>query len=85
MDYLTKGLHYLPVCYIINEMGRVAVNNIVETVDNSDFVKCPICKKNTRTKTLIVTVVKNFPLYCPKCNNTSLVDIVENKLIVLCK
>ncbi|MGJ0769427.1 cysteine-rich KTR domain-containing protein [Lacticaseibacillus paracasei] len=28
---------------------------------------CPICGRKTRLKVRKDTVLKNFPLYCPKC------------------
>ncbi|MDO4537270.1 MAG: cysteine-rich KTR domain-containing protein [Coriobacteriales bacterium] len=33
----------------------------------SEFIKCPRCGQNTRTKVLPHTVLIEFPLFCPKC------------------
>lgn len=41
------------------------------------WVLCPICHNKTRTKVNDNTVLKNFPLYCPKCKQESLIN-VEN-------
>ena len=48
----------------------------------SKWVHCPICKGKTRTKVYEDTVVVNFPLFCPKCKNETVVDIVQLKMIV---
>ena len=33
----------------------------------STFVLCPLCDSKTRVKLLPDTVLKNYPLFCPKC------------------
>ena len=46
------------------------------------WVRCPICKGKTRTKAFAETVLLNFPLYCPKCKNESVVSVLKLKMIV---
>ena len=46
------------------------------------WVRCPICKGKTRTKVFAETVLLNFPLYCPKCKNESIVSVLKLKMIV---
>ena len=41
----------------------------------TEWVKCPVCKNKTRIKMREDTVLKNFPLFCPKCKQESLIDI----------
>ncbi len=41
------------------------------------WIYCPICGNKTRDKIRTDTVIKNFPLFCPKCKKESLID-VEN-------
>lgn len=41
----------------------------------NEWVKCPICDSKTRNKIREDTVLKRFPLFCPKCKNETLVDI----------
>ena len=45
------------------------------------WIKCPICGGKTRVKIKEDTELRNFPLYCPKCRNETLID--ENKEISL--
>ena len=45
--------------------------------ENTKWVKCPICGNKTREKVQKDTVIKNFPLFCPKCKKETLID-VEN-------
>jgi len=33
----------------------------------SNWLLCPICGNKTREKIREDTVLKNYPLYCPKC------------------
>lgn len=53
-----------------------------ENSKESKWVHCPICKGKTRTKVFEDTVVVNFPLFCPKCKNETVVDIVQLKMVV---
>ena len=38
------------------------------------WVLCPFCKSKTRLKIRDDTVLKNFPLFCPKCRHETLID-----------
>lgn len=40
---------------------------------NEEWIKCPICKNKTRNKIRDDTVLDNFPLFCPKCKQESLI------------
>ncbi len=40
-----------------------------------EWIKCPICGNKTRLKMRSDTIITNFPLYCPKCKNETLIKI----------
>ncbi len=44
-------------------------------VDSNGWVHCPICKGKSRTKVMENTELKNFPLFCPKCGHTTIIDL----------
>ena len=44
-------------------------------MENSQWVLCPVCGNKTRTMVRTDTVLKNFPLYCPKCKQETLVNV----------
>ena len=46
----------------------------------TEWVKCPVCGNKTRNKVREDTVLKQFPLFCPKCKNETLIEI--DKLIM---
>lgn len=50
--------------------------------DDSHFILCPRCKAKTRVKIAQDTVLKNFPLYCPKCRKERVIN-AENYIITL--
>ncbi|MFR1484114.1 MAG: cysteine-rich KTR domain-containing protein [[Eubacterium] siraeum] len=50
--------------------------------DESRFILCPQCKAKTRVKITQDTVLKNFPLFCPKCKQENVIN-VENYIITL--
>lgn len=41
----------------------------------TEWVKCPVCRNKTRVKMREDTVLKRFPLFCPKCKQESLIEI----------
>lgn len=40
-----------------------------------EWLLYPICKSKTRLQLRKDTELKNFPLYCPKCKQESLIDV----------
>ena len=44
---------------------------------------CPICGNKTRDKIREDTELKNFPLYCPKCKQESLIDAKNLQITVI--
>lgn len=49
----------------------------------SNWVLCPICGNKTRVKIRIDTELKNFPLYCPKCKQESIINVRLLKITVI--
>lgn len=44
------------------------------TAKNSWLI-CPICGGKTRNQVREDTVLINFPLFCPKCKNVTVIDL----------
>jgi len=40
-----------------------------------EWLRCPVCGSKTCNKVREDTVLKNYPLYCPKCKQETLVDV----------
>ena len=47
-----------------------------------EWIICPNCGGKTRNKIRVDTILKNFPLYCPKCKQEYLID-VQNLCVVV--
>ena len=43
-------------------------------MEKTEFIRCPVCGNKTRDKIREDTVLKNFPLFCPKCKSECLID-----------
>lgn len=41
---------------------------------DTHWVICPLCKAKTRLKLLPDTVLKNYPLFCPKCKEEVIIN-----------
>ena len=49
----------------------------------AQWVICPVCKNKTRLKIRRDTVLRNYPLFCPKCKQESLIDAEAMKVSVV--
>lgn len=54
---------------------------MTDILKESFWVHCPICGAKTRTKVYFNTVLIKFPLFCPKCKNETLIDVVQLKMV----
>lgn len=48
------------------------------------WVLCPVCRNKTRLKIRRDTILINFPLYCPKCKQETLIT-AQNLNITIVK
>lgn len=48
-----------------------------------EWILCPICGSKTRDKIRTDTVLINYPLYCPKCRQNSLITAKDMKITVI--
>ena len=55
----------------------------VTNMDGTEWIKCPICKNKTRNKIRPDTVLKNYPLFCPKCKNEVLIEIEDMQVKIV--
>ncbi|WP_431413995.1 cysteine-rich KTR domain-containing protein [Enterococcus raffinosus] len=44
---------------------------------------CPICGNKTRLRIRVDTILKNFPLYCPKCKNETSINVQKMNIITI--
>lgn len=43
-------------------------------MNQTEWICCPVCGSKTRNQIREDTVLVNFPLYCPKCKQESLIE-----------
>lgn len=48
-----------------------------------NWILCPVCGNKTRLQIRTDTELKNFPLYCPKCKQESLIDAKDLQVTVI--
>ena len=61
-----------------NGKGNVRMEKII-----SEWIFCPVCGNKTRLQIRADTELKNFPLYCPKCRQESLIDAKDLQVTVI--
>ena len=52
-------------------------------MDKTKWIICPTCKNKTRVKIREDTELINFPLFCPKCKQESLVNVKQMNMSVI--
>ena len=63
---------------------EILARNVKEMVAiKCEWMLCPICGNKTRNKIRKDTVLRNYPLYCPKCKQESLVEVKDLQIIVI--
>ncbi len=60
----------------------------IEIVENNrmnknEWILCLICGGKTRDRIREDTVLKNYPLYCPKCKQEALIDVTNLQITVI--
>jgi len=48
-----------------------------------EWILCPVCGSKTRNKVREDTVLKNYPLYCPKCRQETLIEAKNLQVTVI--
>ena len=52
-------------------------------MDSFEWLLCPVCNSKTRIKLRLDTELKNFPLFCPKCKQETLINAKELHITVI--
>ena len=50
---------------------------------NIRWLRCPVCGNKTRNRVREDTVLKNYPLYCPKCKREMLINVKQLNMSVI--
>jgi len=54
-----------------------------ETMEKAEWIRCSVCGNKTRLQIREDTELKNFPLYCPKCKQESLIEAKDLQVTVV--
>ncbi|MEY8392467.1 cysteine-rich KTR domain-containing protein [Lachnospiraceae bacterium 45-W7] len=49
----------------------------------TEWILCSVCGNKTRDRLRKDTVLKNYPLYCPKCRQETLIEVSNLKVTVI--
>lgn len=50
---------------------------------NANWIVCPVCTNKTRDRIREDTILKNYPLYCPKCKQQTLIEVQNLQVTVI--
>lgn len=48
-----------------------------------EWIHCPVCGNKTRDRIREDTVLKNYPLYCPKCRQETLIEAKNLQITII--
>ena len=51
--------------------------------ENEGWLLCPTCGNKTRVKIRSDAVLENFPLFCPKCKQETLINVQQMNMSVI--
>ena len=51
----------------------------------SEWILCPICGNKTRIQLRENTILMNYPLYCPKCKQETLIEAKQFHVTIIKK
>jgi len=46
-------------------------------MDKTNWILCPVCGSKTRLEIREDTILENFPLFCPKCKQETIINIKQ--------
>ncbi|MEG0900449.1 MAG: cysteine-rich KTR domain-containing protein [Oscillospiraceae bacterium] len=49
----------------------------------SEWIFCPVCGNKTRDRIREDTILINYPLYCPKCKQESIINVEQLNITVI--
>ena len=49
----------------------------------TEWILCHVCGSKTRLQIRLDTELKNFPLYCPKCKQETLINVKQLNTTVI--
>ena len=52
-------------------------------MQETEWILCPACGNKTRTQIREDTILKNFPLFCPKCKQGQLINAIQLHISVI--
>lgn len=51
--------------------------------ENMKWLLCPLCGNKTRNRIREDTILKNHPLYCPKCRQEVLIEVKDLQVTII--
>ena len=80
-EYLEAPMLYCltPLKFFDVYTGKFEMNDM----DSFEWLLCPVCNSKTRIKLRLDTELKNFPLFCPKCKQETLISVEKFKILVI--
>jgi ribosomal protein L44E len=52
-------------------------------MDKTKWIYCPVCGSKTRDRVRADTILRNYPLYCPKCRQETLIEVENFNITVI--
>lgn len=65
----------------MEKQKEIAESEVI--MKRTEWIRCPVCGNKTRDRIREDTVLKNYPLYCPKCKQETLIEVKKLQITVI--
>jgi Zn finger protein HypA/HybF involved in hydrogenase expression len=52
-------------------------------MDKTEWIRCPVCGNKTRIRIRGDTILENFPLFCPKCKQETVITVRQLNISII--
>ena len=73
--------YWITVNWIFQKYGKRTIGDIDMKIEK--WLLGPVCGGKTRLKLREDTILENFPLYCPKCRQETLIRVQKMNMSVI--
>lgn len=65
----------------MEKQKEIAESEVI--MKRTEWIRCPVCGNKTRDRIREDTILKNYPLYCPKCKQETLIEVKKLQITVI--
>ena len=91
--YIYTAIAPVPLSAFAGEPSQSVGKSFINSIDlyyirkddkmSTQWIRCPVCNNKNRGRIREDTILKNYPLYCPKCKQQTLIEAQNLQVTVI--